>query len=227
LLYGPVSTAESGNASNHVWVQVDYFPTIGRRLIANLERNNFLAMYYRNYAAEALIKADLNTAYWYVRESLVLAPDNADAINMLAVVHKRKGNLDIAEQLYRYGIAHAEEKLSLLKNYKVMLEAGNRLEEAAAIEQQLADLDDPSPFNWLRLARISYEAGDFQAAVRYYNHALKLAPYMHEAYLGVALSLHGLGDDSAARRSLEQALAIVYQSSTKVRYQAKLAALSH
>lgn len=227
LLYGPQSTADAENASRHTILKVDYFPSGNRRLVANLARNSFIAMYYTNHAAEALISADLDTAYWYVRESLEFAPANAEAINMLAVLHKRKGNVAVAEQLYRYGIAHADNKLSILKNYKVLLENANRHEEAAAIGLQLAALDDPSPFNWLQQARYAYEAGDFSAAIGYYNRALKLAPYLHQAYVGIAISLHELGDDEAARRSLQQALAIVYKPSTKVRYEAKLAALSH
>ncbi|MES2604737.1 MAG: tetratricopeptide repeat protein [Pseudomonadota bacterium] len=209
----------------HSGVKVDYFRTEQARFVSNLKRGDFLAMYYSNMAADSIGAGDYNTAYWYARESLLHAPVNTVAINMLAVVSRRTGDEARAEELYRFGIAHAEEKLTLLKNYRVLLEAQGRQTEALAIGEQLEKMEDPSPFHWLQLARTSYENGEFDAAVRYFRRALEMAPYMHEAYLGLAQSQYELGNNYAATASLRKALDNVYRASTRQMYKAKLYSL--
>jgi tetratricopeptide (TPR) repeat protein len=206
-------------------LQVDYFPTEQQRFVANLTHDSFIAMYYRNLAADALSATIYSTAYWYLRESLQYAENNSQAINMLAVISRRTGDTQRAEELYRFGLAHADDKLTLLKNYRVLLSALNRAEEAERLQRQLNKLADTSPFHWLQLARESYDAGEYADAIHYYRRALALAPYMHEAYLGVAQAQYESGNNEAAVSSLQKALDNVFRPSTRKLYKAKLYAL--
>lgn len=227
LLYDPqVIEVDGALMMSRSGIKIDYFPTNRQRFISNLDRGDYLAMYYQNKAAEALQAGDPDRAYWLAREALVQAPDYAAAINTLAVLNRRAGRLETAEAIYRFGIAHADNKLSLLKNYRVLLQASGRVEEADAISRRLERLDDPSPFHWYQLARSSFEEGDFKTAIRYYNKALDLAPYLHEAYLGIALSNYELGRLDRTRRALVSATEEAEKVSTRQLYQAKLAALS-
>ncbi len=205
---------------------IDYFPTNRQRFIANIGREDYLARYYRNIAAQAIGDESYNTAYWYAMESLKFAPDDSQAINMLAVVNRRVGDIAKAEELYLFGIEHAEEKLSLLNNYLVLLEAADRTKDAARIRNQLASMDDPSPFNWFQLASTAYADAKYIDAIRYFNKALELAPYLHEAHLGVAQANYEIGRFRNVEASLKAALDNAYRRSTRALYQAKLAALS-
>ncbi len=207
-------------------VKIDYFPTKRQRFIANVNENEYWAMYYRNIAAQAIGDEDYNTAYWYAMESLKFAPNNSPAINMLAVINRRAGDLEKAEELYLFGIEHADEKLSLLKNYHVLLTASDRTEDAALIEKQLDSMNDPSPFNWFQLARSAYDDGEYSNAIRYYKKAIELAPYLHEAHLGIAQANYEMGRLHNAEIALKAALDNVYKVSTRNLYQAKLASLS-
>jgi len=146
---------------------------------------------------------------------------------MLAVVNRRVGDVATAEAIYRYGIEHAHDKLSLLKNYHALLVSSGRATEAAEIQSRLDRMDDPSPFNWLQLARESQAAGDWDAAIRYYHRALALAPYLHEAHLGLAQSYYGSGQLQRAERSLEDAAGFASRVSIRNLYEAKLATLRH
>ena len=206
-------------------VTIDYFPTNRQRFIANIDRDDYLARYYRNISAQAIGDEQYDTAYWYAMESLKFAPDNSQAINMLALINKRVGDFVKAEELYLFGIEHAEEKLSLLNNYLVLLEAADRTEDAARIRTQLESMDDPSPFNWFQLASSAYADAKYIDAIRYFNKALELAPYLHEAHLGVAQANYEIGRFRNVEASLKAALDNAYKGSTRALYQAKLDAL--
>jgi Tfp pilus assembly protein PilF len=216
---------EDGVFVYNAGIKVDYFKSEQERFVANLSRAAFIAMYYSNIASDAIAAQDYNKAYWYARESLVHAPQNPAAINMLAVISNRKGDAGRAEALYLFGIAHADEKLSLLKNYHGLLQSQGRQEEALQIATQLERMDDPSPFHWVQLARTATDAKEFEAAIRYYRRALELAPYMHEAYLELAKSQHEAGLHNAAISSLSKALENVYRPGTRKLYKAKLYSL--
>ncbi len=226
LLYDP-AWVESDNlvTLSRPGIEIDYFPTGRQRFITNLNENDYLAMYYQNEAVEALAQNDLNAVYWFSVEMLKYVPNNAQAINMLAIINRRAGNLEIAEKLYLFGIEFADENLSLLKNYHLLLSSAGRTEEAERIEIQLNSMDDPSPFNWVQLAVQAYDEGDFIKAIDYYNKAIELAPYLHEAYLGIAQSNYQVGKLQSAENALKRALDNVYKVSTRNLYQAKLVSL--
>ena len=207
-------------------LQVDYFPTNRERFIANVPSARYLAMYYQNIAVEALEVADLNTAYWYALEALKQAPDHADAINTLAVVHRRAGDLAKAEQLYLYGLETGDNKPGLLKNYQALLLLQGREDEARKVANQLESFDDPSPYNWLHLAQTADQQHDFASARRYYRKAIALAPNLHEAHLGLALASFRAGDLVPARKALKNAIANANKPATRRLYESKLEALS-
>lgn len=207
-------------------IVIDYFPTGGSRFLGNLRENGYLAMYYRNIAAEALEREDYRTAYWYVLESLQFAPEDSAGLNMLAIVYGRVGDERKAEEIYLYALQVADNQLSLLKNYRSLLLRMNRDAEAQEIEERLARMDDPSPLRWLQLADSAYDDGEYRLAVDYYRRALELAPYLHEGYLGLARAWYEAGELERAEGALKDALENAFRRSTRSLYQAKLQALN-
>ena len=206
-------------------LKIDYFPSEGGVFVGNVTNDDYIAMYYRNIAAQKLNEENYSDAYWYTLESMKYAPLNTDAINMMAVTYKRAGDLAKAEEIYLYGIEKADDKLTLLKNYYILLTSQDRFTEARSINRQLLSMDDPSPIHWYNVARFSFETSDFNNAIRYYNRALEIAPYLHEAHLGVALSYFELGNLRRAESAFGKALNNVNDTSTKDLYEAKLNAL--
>lgn len=206
-------------------VKIDYFPGEEGRFIGNVDYPQYIALYYRNIAAEALSEGNYNAAYWYSLESMIYEPLSPDALNMLAVTYKRVGSLAKAEEIYRYGIVHAENKLTLLKNYYILLNEMGREEEARAVNRRLTAMDDPSPVHWFNVARFSYETNDFNDAILFYSRAIEIAPYLHEAHLGIALSYYRLGNYEKAQAAFQQAMNNVNDVMTRERYETKLEAL--
>jgi Tfp pilus assembly protein PilF len=206
-------------------MRIDYFPELRGRFLANIDRAGYLALYYSNIASDAIGRRDYATAYWYAVEALHHAPTSGGALNMLAVINRRAGDFETAEGLYRYGIAHAEDKLSLLKNYHALLVTRGRQAEADLIQRQLDTMDDPSPLHWLQLARESHQNGDWESAIRYYRRVLALAPYMHEVHLGLAQSYYEAGQLRSAENALSEAVTLANRVSTRNLYKAKLLTL--
>jgi Tfp pilus assembly protein PilF len=207
-------------------VVIDYFVSERRRFVSNISTDAFNAMYYLNIAGAALEEKDYNEAYWHVREALEHNPLDPTAWNIMAVIYRRAGELAKAEEIYLFAMEHAEDKLTLMKNYRQLLVSQARMAEAAAIESRLESMEDPSPFHWYALARNSYDTQDYEAAIRYFDRALMIAPYLHEAWLGKAQSFYQLDSRSETERALKMAIENADRMSTRSLYQAKLMALA-
>lgn len=214
--------------SETVWgIAMDFFPTERDRFVRNMQNGEYEAMYYRNIAVEALRRNDLPTAYWYARESLRYNSESSEALNTLAIVSRRAGHSATAEVIYLYALEHADEKLTLLKNYRVLLVMGGRQQEAEQIDAQLKYMADPSPNNWFQLARSAYEEHDYRRAVDYYQRVLKLAPYLNDARLELAKSYLELGDNDKAMESLLTAIEGAGNLQDRRYYKSKLTSFKH
>ena len=226
ILYDPAweSEKEGERETSRPGIQFDYFPddTQRARLIGNLRENAYVAMYYSNMAGEALTAGDSDAAFWYLLESLRHDPDNAIALNTMAVVYRRTGNEQMAERIYRYGIDSLPENVSFLRNYHSLLKRQGRDEEAEAISRTIATLDDPNPFHWVNAGRSALSDGEFEEATRHLRRAIRIAPYLHEAHALMAVAHLQMGNPSRSERELRRAMDIAQRESTRSLYQAKL-----
>lgn len=202
-------------------VKIDYFSTAGSRTLRKVKKNEFYSLFYSNRAAEALIKNDINLAYWLIKEALVHKSDNLIAINLLGVLYDRMGESQYAENAYLHGLNLGGDQLELLNNYHHFLLAAKRDEEAQVIANALASYDDPDPFKWLDLADKQLNEGHYRKAIGFYEKAIEKADYLHQPYAGLAKANFMLGRPNQAIKAIEQALANAHtQQSTSI-YQAK------
>ena len=206
-------------------VIVDYFPSGREVFVGNISRNEFVSMYYLNIAADLISTKNYNQAFHFVLAALEKAPDNPDALNMLAIVHRRAGYSEKAEEIYQYAISQQPDNVVLLKNYRQLLLNQSRLTEATAIEGRLSGLDDPSPLNWLSLAEDAYLSGEYRQAIQYFDKAIRLAPYLHNPYFGKAKSYFKLGEPTLAEQSLQLARDHSKKDEQSLLYERKLIAL--
>lgn len=226
-LYEPErETVDGEYVMRRAGLLVDYFPSSGDRFVSNISEAEYQAMYYNNLASEAISRQDYGTAFWLLREALKLTPDDAGAINSMAIVYRRAGDAGKAEEIYQYGIDHLPNKVSLLRNYRVLLMGQQRFAEAHDINVALAELDEASPFDWLHAGHDAYADGDFREAISFYQKAVEIAPYLHESYAGMAKAHYQLGNRVSAKRELLNAQKFSYRKSFQSLYQAKLVALA-
>lgn len=226
-LYEPASSQPEAVAPlMRANVLIDYFFTGSERYMHKISEPEYIARYYLNTAADAISADDYSKAYWLTLEAMVHDPVSSDAFNHLAVIYKRVNALAKAEEVYLYAIDKLPNKLSLLKNYQLMLNQQQRYVEAEELNQRIDELDDQSPYHWMHAARDEYDRGAYTKAISLYEKAISFAPYLHEAHLGLAQSYYQIGSLVAAEQQLRTALEITSRPRTQSLYQAKLTALA-
>ena len=82
---------------------------------------------------------------------------------MLAIVFDRAGDKSKSEEIYRYGIQHAERQVSLLRNYNIFLMREGRINEAKEIDALLSKRNEPNPFDWIYAGQQAYRQGVLSA----------------------------------------------------------------
>lgn len=208
-------------------IQIDYFPTGTERYRGNVSQQEFTARYYLNLAATAVSQEDYSKAYWLTVEAMDYMPTSSDALNTMGVIYKRVDEYAKAEEIYLYGIAKLPNNLSLLKNYRILLEDQNRKFDAWRISRTIDALDDTNPFDLIYAAQEYYDQGEYKRAIKLYKKALDLAPHINQIRLSLAQSHYQAGQRRAARKQLQQAVTLASSPSTQTLYQAKLNSLNH
>ena len=208
-------------------LRIDYFPDAEDELGRPLTYEGYLALFYTNLAGEAVRQGELGRAFWLVKEALSVAPEDAAALNAMAVVFRRAGDEAAAERLFRYGIQRADPKLSLLRNYRVLLKRQARHREADKVSLEIALLEADNPVDLLMAAEAAVRRGAFDAAVTLFEKAAERAPYMHEPHFGMARAFFGWKRYGRAEHALARAVRLAGRSQSRAHYEAKLTALRH
>ncbi|WP_444997068.1 tetratricopeptide repeat protein [Aliikangiella sp. IMCC44359] len=228
LLYKPNATADNGfYFLVRPVIKIDYFPSRGALVQRRVSESEFISMYYRNKAAEAIVEKNTKNAFWYSIESLQYSKNNAHAINMLALIYDREGYTEDAGKLYRFGIGNSDEKLELLSNYFNYLKRNKRFLEAEEIKAQIAEMNVQNPFDWLEVADQALMRGEILSALKYYDKVIELAPYLHHGFFGRAKAEFLRGNTARAQKAFDKAVELAHEKETKAMYEAKLSALTY
>ncbi len=207
---------------NRSYVVMDYFPGRYDRTGKVISENQFIAMFYRNLAADSLLDGDLDLAYQLLASGLRYDDEYAPLINMMAILHRRKGDEETAERIYQYGLDVTDSKISLLSNYHFLLsQQGNTL-AAERIKTQLLQLEDNSPYDWYLIGQDALRSGDFKSAEIYLNKFLNNTPYYHKAYFDLAKAQYAMGREHSAKVSLRSALEYAEMPQSLRMYRAKM-----
>ncbi|AZG74554.1 tetratricopeptide repeat protein [Shewanella livingstonensis] len=207
-------------------VLVDFLPERSVRAYhrKRVNKRQLTAMFYNNIAAEALIKADYDTAYALVKKSIQLDPHYVAAINTLAVIYRHQGYETEAEYAYRVALQVDSQDLSSLYNLALILGEQGRLDEWAEVHKVLELARINNPFYYFDMAQQAYFDKQYQDALVWYKRAVKKADYRHEFYFGLSRAYWATGETGLAEKNLKRAMALS-DGNNKQRYQIKLQAL--
>ncbi|WP_448551959.1 tetratricopeptide repeat protein [Thalassotalea montiporae] len=203
-------------------VVIDYFPDSSNIKSRYLKYHQFVAMYYKNIATDALVAGDLETAFANAITAYQYDPASVEVMNLLAVVHRRKGDEYTAEQIYKYAMKRAPNNLSLLSNYATLLSMQQRTKEANRLQEKMAKLEDPNPYSWLDQAYLAQQQGNHQQAIAFFNRTIELAPYVNQAYVGLYQVHMAKGHEARAKNAIAKALDWTYEQSERRQLKYKL-----
>lgn len=208
------------------YLLLDYFTDALPERGIRLTEDQMMALVYQNLGVEAMAEQNHDRAFWLLVEALEHDPANANIYNALAVVHRRAGDEDAAERLYRFTLTEFGDRLTVLRNYRELLLAQQRDAEAEGIEQRIMRLPDPDPFPILTLGDQALSDGRTDTALAYYRKARRVAPYLHEIHWKIARAHFRAGEPRRAERELRKAREKAVDVNDRKRYDTKLQALN-
>jgi len=227
VIYDPTFVEEEGMIYfKKPGIVIDYFPQKSNIASSKIQKESLYAQYYTNIAAEAVIDEDLDAAF--VNASMAYQQNKFSAAvnNLLAVLHKRKGDVSTAELFYKQAISYDEQNLYSLLNYAVLLRYQQRFDELSTIEGEIDKLDDPNPYRWLEQAYIAHRENRNRIAEKYYLKVIEKAPYVKQAYLGL-YQIYLKGERiQKAKSILKKGLEWTYAADERMRYKRKLYSLN-
>ncbi|GAB57875.1 tetratricopeptide repeat protein [Rheinheimera nanhaiensis] len=205
---------------------VDYLPAATDVTGPRVSENTFIAMFYRNLAADAVLQANYTQALALLRTALDYAPTYAAVINLIAIVHRRVEQQTIAEQFYQYGLQVADVKTTLISNYAVLKHNMGETEQAEALLQSLKSHDEHDPYRWYILGKEAAFKQQYDDAIVFYRKAITQAPYLHQLHFELAVAYYNNHQPARARQSLATAAELSLITNQQQRYHAKLQAIA-
>lgn len=204
---------------------VDYLPSAGDVTGPRISQQTFVAMFYRNLAADALLVQQYSQALALLKTALGFDPQFGGVINLTAIVHRRMEQNTLAEQFYQYGLGVSPTKATLLGNYAALKMREGDTQQAEKILQTLKDQNEHDPYLWFVLGRHASQKKQFADAVIYFEKAATQAPYLHQLQLALAVAYYRNNQPDLAGFALAKAIKLAPETNTQQRYDAKLQAL--
>jgi len=156
-------------------------------------------------AANEYLKAgDTDNALRHVEKALELDPKNAGALQTMALIYTREGQVERAEEYYRKAVRYNPTLASTRNNYATLLYSQDRYKEAAdQLEVAVKDLSYDNrgqalqnlAMCYLKLGRKTDAEATFQSAVR-------VDPALPRPLLELAMLLHDQEQYKLASRYL-------------------------
>lgn len=183
-LTGCATSPEAAPATSDTPDPVDAYTRLG---MAYLERDNLPR------ALSALDRA------------LAIAPDDAEALQAMAVVYQRQGESALADRTFRRALSADPELTRTRNNYAAFLYDQGRIREACRqLERAGADTQYANRAQlFTNLGRCQRRLGEVDAARESLERAQSIDPRRPESYLRLARLEHEQGYHARAERQLE------------------------
>jgi len=199
----------------------DYDPELHRRVLSDEEA---LVRYHNNMGVHWMTEGERQRAFLHFREALSLRPRTAHVWTNLGTLYRRAGDLAAAESSYLRAVDLADDAAANSNLARLYAQLG---------EQALSDwyrnrvqlFRQQNPYYLLHLAQGAYATGDYPAAQRLLQRAIRKQPDEHEFYRLLGLTDLQQGDLRAAADHFAAALAHA-DAEAGARYRHKLELLA-
>lgn len=187
-----------------------------------ISEQTVVAMYLNNRAAEMLAQDRRDEAYGFARAAVRYEPRYLAARNTLAVIYRRHGHPQHAEQTLRQVLALEPANVSALGNLAHALAAQGKHDEARAVRDELASIKPQSPFYFLDHGLAALKRGEPAEAKKLFEQQIQRASDYHEAHFWLGVANLQLGKLEEARTELHTAWENSVTSDERQLYAAKL-----
>jgi tetratricopeptide (TPR) repeat protein len=176
---------------------VDFLPEflIGDRPSQQISDLDAMALYFNNLGAEAVVEDKPELAIEYLRQALVLSPENADSWNNMGAAMRRAGNDRLGVFAYYQALEKDAYNYSALSNLAQYYETEGRADEAKEIAVRVERYRRRNPYFHYYVARLFYAEGRLQEAQLFLDNAIRLRrdePQFYDASAQVAKEMGNL-----------------------------------
>ncbi len=187
---------------------IDFSPPEQTRAHRNepISEQTIIAMYMNNRAAEALVRGQLDDAYWLVREAIKQDASFLIAYNTLGVIYRHHRNIEAAEQVFNTVLAIDHKNLQAMSNLALLLREQARFEEANLIMARLEKAQPFAPYYFFDQGQTAFQRGDYELAKTFFQREVKRDQYNHEFQFWLAVSYFKLGETSQAKKHMSKAM---------------------
>jgi tetratricopeptide (TPR) repeat protein len=217
---------EGGTFSSVSRVRIDYYQTDGLSYVDNISSNHQRSLFYSNLAVEKLVSDDVDSAYAHALRALDIYKDNASALNTMGIVHRKRGDLVKAEEIYLHGAKYFNKGPTFIGNYTSLLNSQDRDVDLSKLSRSEFSTVADHPWQWVRAGKKSFDNGDYGKAVSFYQHALQLAPDLHQVYLLAGDASYAKGNMAESQQYIVQALRVARETLDRSSYKRKLEAFN-
>jgi Tfp pilus assembly protein PilF len=135
-------------------------------------------------------------------------PDSADALHMLALCSKARGNDAAAAAYFGEALERAPQDRNLLVNFGSFLTRRGRLPEAIVVYRRLLELAPDHAEGWMNLGLALLDSGEVQKAAAALERAVALRPRHSRTWQVIGSAHRAAGDLDAAAQALSKAVAL-------------------
>jgi len=132
------------------------------------------------------------------RAVLDQAPNDPDALHLMALVCHRQGRTGESSALFARAVAARPQDNAIRNSFAGTLVEQGRRDAAVIVLQQALQANRADPLTLKNLGAALATTGQLMAAARHFQQAIELRPDFAEAHIGLAGALRELGRDDEA-----------------------------
>ncbi len=164
------------------------------------------ALYHGNIAMDALAAEEVEAAWLHAVRALQLSPDMSHLWVNLGAIYRQTGQYRAAEDSYLQALALDQWQFSAMSNLALLYERQGREAEQSYWQERVEGYRRNNPYYYAGLGDEAAAAGDWQAALEYYQRAVRLNPENSQLLFARSLIYYQLDNLEAAAADLKRAI---------------------
>ncbi len=209
-------------------VIIDFEPQIGsRREGPALSEDAILARFYNNLAVEFLAKGKQHQAYAHFKAAIETDATFAPSYANLALLYKREGLTQSAENLLLHAIALNDEDDFAMSSLHQLLSAQGRTNEAVTYAKLLDVRREKNPYYWIGLGLDQLRKGHYKQAIYSLEQAQARSTGFVEVHRYLAIAYARDGNQTEAKKQVSLLADLTNGDTSDAALNKKLKKLQH
>lgn len=214
------------NRTQSVTIDFDPYPELSGTKVKDMSRQQLVASFYSNVAAEYLLQKDNTRAFAYLKEAIQVFPHDAGIWLNLGTAYSRAGMPQSAIGAYETALELTPDFNTAFDNLAILYDRLGESDKADEIQSRLHSKRIKNPFYHMMLAEHALEETKPEEAILHYKKALRLDRAPHEFHFGLAKAYSLLGDYRSAEKALKTAIKRAEGKHVTKKYNKKLSLLA-